>query len=198
MVVLPSHMRRIRSRKKNLVGGLHAMGFEPGPCDLKTGELPFKTQNASNHGFVVAIVRKRAPPKKNGTNKLCYINTWMSVSRWISDWVGQFCAFRSPDATANWIPNGTARNRPRAHPAPTPDPPPEPPQGPQGHKKNVLQILFVFERSDGHRHPAHVGSRLGSPAPCTRGTRCSSTSPRQPNTQYGVSGRRGAAALPSL
>jgi hypothetical protein len=48
------------------------------------------------------------------------------------------------------------------------------------------------------RHPAHVGPRLGSPAPCTRGTRCSRTSPRQPNTQYEVSGRRGAAALPSL
>jgi hypothetical protein len=50
---------------------------------------------------------------------------------------------------------------------PAPDPPPGPSQGPQRHKKNVLQILYVFERSDGRRHPAHVGPRLGSPTPCT-------------------------------
>jgi hypothetical protein len=67
-------------------------------------------------------------------------------------------------ATANWIPNALAMTRPRTHPAPTPGPPPDPPQGPQGLKKKYrLQILYVFERSDGRQHPAHVGPRLGRP-----------------------------------
>jgi hypothetical protein len=38
------------------------------------------------------------------------------------------------NATANWIPNGAARNRPRTHPRTHPGPTP----GPAGNKKNVL------------------------------------------------------------
>jgi hypothetical protein len=98
-------------------------------------------------------------------------------------------------------PKGAREEPGRTHPGTTPEPPRNHPRarGPQGHKNFLLDAdLYVFERRDGRRHPAHVGPRLGSPAPCTRGTRCSRTSPRQPDTQYGVSGRRGAAALTSL
>jgi hypothetical protein len=83
---------------------------------------------------------------------------------------------------------------------PPPDPPPDPPQGPQGTRKNIdCRLPMSLRGAMAVGTPCtRVGPRLGSPAPCTRGTRCSRTSPRQPNTQYAVSGRRGAAALPSL
>jgi hypothetical protein len=69
-------------------------------------------------------------------------------------------------ATATWIPNGPARNRE----GPTPEPPP----GPAGTQEKCIDCrsLCLFEGAmAGRRHPAHAGPRLGSPAPCTRGTR---------------------------
>jgi hypothetical protein len=105
-------------------------------------------------------------------------------------------------ATANWITKGKGRReepgrtQPRTQPRTLPS-------TRRDTRKNVLIadsrlviLVCLAEERWPSAHPAHVEPRLGSPAPCTRGTRCSRTSPRQPNTQYEVSGRRGAAALP--
>jgi hypothetical protein len=47
------------------------------------------------------------------------------------------------------------------------------PRTPQGHIKSVLtlQVSMFLRGSDERLDTLHVGPRLGSPTPCTRGTR---------------------------